>query len=129
MRTLILLALLAVAVLASQPVPTATGHVPAYSARTCAFPLTAPWTVSPAGCFALRPGAVRTLPRAATELDLWANRDRIHLRQYLDPVGVAYGIEEWAFVAGLAYVAGYDPVNRDIYNYGRRTLTVYYWRA
>jgi hypothetical protein len=92
----------------------------------CPVPSAAPFRYRPSGCSILGRMDVVTLPRQATEVDVWTLNGKRRLRQAAD----AYPCkcEQWTFSYGPFYSAGWDVTNRDIYNYGR-TVIVYFWEG
>ena len=101
----------------------------------CVAPQGARWREPSTGCVMVRPGKSVHLQRA-TEVDIfslprcvpYANGcfplSRWHLRQVPNPFG-----EGWAFGHRGHYSAGWDTTNRDVYNYGRHVLVVYWWAS
>lgn len=87
----------------------------------CPTPPATPWRAQPDGCVVLKRGQTATLPRAAAEVDVWSANLQVHLRQrrsYPD---------QWGFSA-RGYAAGWVPLNRDLFNYGRPVIA-YWWRG
>jgi hypothetical protein len=106
--------------LAACPLSHASGR---YNGRDCPVPTSVtPWHYKPTGCIVLGRNDSATLPRAATELDLWSLNGRTHLRQTR-----ALASGGWAFDA-CGYSAGWVTVNRDVFNYGRPVIA-YYWQG
>ena len=98
-------------------------------ALACPTPHAAPWRMHPDGCATLRPGGSLTLPRAATEVDIWSADGRVHLRQTRDRYPGDAACPQWAFGGRGGYAAGWVTCNRDVFGYGRRALRVYWWEG
>lgn len=107
-------ALLAGANAAAAPAPQPYGPAPA----------SLTWRLPPDGMRTVQAGEVTTLPRCATEIDVWIGRSRLRQRR-----GHAFTLAN-----GRLALAGYVPVNRDLFTWtasvdGRRVRSyrVYWW--
>lgn len=100
-----------------------------YSGRDCPMPRgVTPWHFQPDGCLILRHGQSGTLPRGATELDVWSLSGRVHLRQTRDRYQGDRSCPQWAYAGRRGYSAGWVTCNRDVFAY-ERPVVAYFWRG
>lgn len=129
---LVMLAGILLAALAAHSAMAATPRQP-YGPLSAA---TLNWRAPPSGAATLAPGAVATLPRGLSDVDVWlVNRQGqsvYRLRQRADAIGRRFGVEQYAFTRayGRRAYAGYVPENGDVFSFTSRALVrVYWWRG
>jgi hypothetical protein len=91
------------------------------------------WVAPPDGAATIGAGSSTTLPRCATEVDVWTvtrgGQSYYRLRQGIDRVGLRHHVRQYGFeTARHRVLAGYVPVNREVFNFrSRGNVRAYWW--
>lgn len=78
------------------------------------------WRSAPDGVVKLAPGATRSLPRAATEVDCWRGGYRLRQRPTRD--GYSFTTAH-----SRRTIIGYVKVNRDLFSFAQRPTRCFWW--